>query len=201
VQKLQIISKLTLLDPRGTQEWRCFTVRMLAQSHAQPYIKRTKRLIKRIINWATDDVGFTKDKSQLDDLTNRLGSEVVDKAVKLSLDLRRQYRICRIRFPIEPQLQFSPQEEVTALPGPPADSKSSQNVSEPGTIRIFPKPRLEKGEWLPSASICQDSEVLVECEFVEFSVNRTPFNTNHGTSVVGKHSSSQERHSEKCVMM
>jgi hypothetical protein len=174
---------------------------MLAQSHAQPDTKRTKRLVKRIINWATDDVSITNDKSQLEDLTSRLGSEVVDRAVELSLDLRRQYRLCRIRFPIEPQVQFSPQEEMTALPGSPADSKSSQNVSEPGTIRIFPKPGLEKGEWLPSASMGQDSEVLVEGEFVEFSVDRTPFNANRGTSFVGKHFSSQDRHSEKCVMM
>jgi hypothetical protein len=174
---------------------------MLAQSQAQPDIKRTKRLVRRIVNWATDGVGFTKDKSQLEDLATRLASEVVDKAVKLSLDLRRQYRICRIRFPVESQVQFSPQEEMTALPGSSADSKSCQNASEPGTIRIFPKPCLEKGEWLHSASIDQHSTVLVECECVEFSVDRTPCSANPNTGFLGKHVSSQDRQSEKCAMM
>jgi len=193
--------RLTLLDPRGAQEWRCFTVRMLAQSHAQTDTKRTRRLVRNIFNWATEDVGITKDKSQLEDLTNRLASEVVDRAVKLSLDLRRQYRMCRILFPGELRLQFAPGEEITALPGASADSKPSQNMSETGTIRIFSKPRLEKREWLQPASIDQGSVILVDSEVVEFPVDRTVFGTDRGGSATGKQVSTKDRRSENCLVM
>jgi hypothetical protein len=174
---------------------------MIAQCHAQTDMKRTRRLVRKIINWSTEDVGITKDKSQLEDLTNRLLSEVVDRAVKLSLDLRRQYRTCRVLFPGELCLQFAPGEEITALPGASANPKLGQNMSEPGTIRIFSKPCLEKREWLYSASIDQDSVVLVGPEIVEFPVNRTAFSTDRSASTVGKPVPSQDRHSEKCLVM
>jgi hypothetical protein len=193
--------RLTLLDPRGAQEWRCLTVRMIAQCHAQTDMKRTRRLVRKIVNWATEGIGITKDKSQLEDLTNRLASEVVDRAVKLSLDLRRQYRTCRVLFPGELCLQFAPGKEITALPAASANSKPGQNMSEPGTIRIFSKPCLEKREWLHSASIDQDSVVLVDHEVVEFPVNRTVFSTDRGTSAVGKLVPSQDRHPKKCPVM
>jgi hypothetical protein len=174
---------------------------MLAQCHAQTDMKRTRRLVKKIINWATEDVGITKDKSQLEDLANRLASEVVDKAVKLSLDLRRQYRTCRVLFPGESCLQFASGKEITALPGVSAGPKPGQNMSEPGAIRIFSKPRLEKREWLHLASIDQDLVVLVGHEVVEFPVNRTVFSTDRRTSVVGKQFLSQDRHSGNCLAM
>jgi hypothetical protein len=174
---------------------------MIAQCHAQTDMKRTRRLVRKIVNWATEDVGITKDKSKLEDLANRLVSEVVDRAVKLSLDLRRQYRTCRVLFPGELRLRFAPGEETTALPGVPANPKPGQNMSEPGTISIFSKPCLEKREWLHSASNDQDSVVLVDPEVVEFPVSRTVFSTDRGTSAVGKLVLSQDRHSEKCLVM
>jgi hypothetical protein len=171
---------------------------MLAQqSHAQPDIKRTRRLVRKIINWATEDDVMTKDRSQLEDLTRRLASEVVDEAVKLSLDLRRQYRICRIRFPSETHAIFTPTAQVATALSSPADSKSSQSASEAGTIKIFPKPCLEKGEWL---HIDQDSVVLVESEWIQIPANRIPFNSNRGTSFVKKHFAPKDS-SETCVTM
>jgi hypothetical protein len=171
---------------------------MLAQqSHAQPDVKRTRRLVRKIINWATEDDIMTKDRSRLEDLTRRLASEVVDEAVKLSLDLRRQYRICRIRFPSETHAIFTPTAQVAAALSSPADPKSSQGASEAGTIKIFPKPCLEKGEWL---HIDQDSVVLVESECVQFPASRIPLNSNRGTGFVRKHFASKDS-SETCVTM
>lgn len=167
---------------------------MLAQSHAQPDLKRIRRLVKRIINWATEDVG--QEISQVEDLTNRLGPEVVEKAVRLSLDIRRQYARYTIRFPAESQLLFTQQEEVAALPGSLADSTSSQNASEPGIIEIFAMPCLQKGEQLHAASIDQDLVVLVESESVNMPIDRI---INRRASPIERHSS-QDRFG-KCVMM
>jgi hypothetical protein len=170
---------------------------MLAQSHARTDGKRTRRLVRQIVNWATKDVGITKDQAQLEDLANRLASEVVDRAVKLSLDLRRQYRTCRVLFPGELRLQFTPGEEITALLGASADSKPCQDRSGTGTIRIFSKPRLEKH----SASIDKDSLVLVDSEVVEFPVDRTVFGADRGARAVEKQVLSRYRYSEKCLVM
>ena len=192
---------LKLPDPRGAQQWRCLTVRMLAQCSSETDAKRTRRVIKKIMNWAMEGADITKDKSVQDELASRLGSEVVDKAVKLSLEMRRQYNICRVRFPGESDPQFTPADVAAALPGAKTDSKTSQNTPDRGTIRIFPKPCLEKHEPLHSTSSNHDPIVLVKCDCVELKIDRTSATGERGPSVAGKHSAFQDRHPQQCVVM
>jgi hypothetical protein len=125
------------------------------------------------MNWATTSPAFRKEQSFFIDLATRLWKEVVEKAIKFSLDLRRQYKTVRVRSPVEQHLGFKPSAGPTTLSKSAAAPKNKHRTSENGTIRIWTSPYLEKLEFLDPAGPDQDSVILVDGECVEPAVLRT----------------------------
>jgi len=128
------------------------------------------------MDWATTGPAFRKEQNFFIELAARLWKEVVEKAIKFSLDLRRQYKTVRVRSPVEQHLGFKPPEGPAALSKSAAGPKNRERTSENGTIRIWTIPYLEKPD--PAGSD-QDSVILVDGEYVEsvvFRITRSVLN-------------------------